>query len=235
MYTKIVVPIAALTIAIVGSGSIVLHQQTTVLRQPNTMNESTEMNAVDDNTEQSESEANTISNQNTQETEIAVLDIEELAANVDTSDWQTYRNEEYGFEFRYPGDWHRTSDNTIEYRGSEYMQLSPSPIGPNNDYGVFVRVLTEIESEEDLESYLESEIDRLATKGIKRKVANYKLGGTKVTSFQLINDEYVESKDVLIYGVSHFNLNGVFLAMWFAPAGEIHESIYVTSLLSIID
>ena len=31
----------------------------------------------------------------------------------DTSGWKTYRNEEYGFEFKYPNDW----THTIDYRG----------------------------------------------------------------------------------------------------------------------
>ena len=29
----------------------------------------------------------------------------DIANNTDISDWQTYRNEEYGFEFQYPEDW----------------------------------------------------------------------------------------------------------------------------------
>ncbi|MEY4731871.1 MAG: hypothetical protein RL681_817 [Candidatus Parcubacteria bacterium] len=36
----------------------------------------------------------------------------------DTASWQTYRNEEYGFEFRYPGDWEinsMVSDVTGEF------------------------------------------------------------------------------------------------------------------------
>ena len=31
---------------------------------------------------------------------------------IDTSDWKTYRNEEYGFEFRYPGNWRISYDKS---------------------------------------------------------------------------------------------------------------------------
>ena len=36
---------------------------------------------------------------------------EVMVSDVDTSDWQTYRNEELGFSFRYPKDWDMETNN----------------------------------------------------------------------------------------------------------------------------
>ncbi|MFC1751548.1 hypothetical protein ACFLY5_00175 [Patescibacteria group bacterium] len=36
-----------------------------------------------------------------------------IEPEVDISDWQTYRNEEYGFEFEYPGEWNLDSKNGL--------------------------------------------------------------------------------------------------------------------------
>jgi len=46
-------------------------------------------------------------------------------SSIDTSTWKTYRNEQYGFEFKYPASWKRLS--TAEYRGDLARALLASP------------------------------------------------------------------------------------------------------------
>jgi len=44
---------------------------------------------------------------------------------IDTSDWKTYRNEQYRFEVRYPNDWYLTAPNLL---GEPYLNLPAGPI-----------------------------------------------------------------------------------------------------------
>ncbi|MDX9893790.1 MAG: hypothetical protein RB292_05305 [Patescibacteria group bacterium] len=64
-------------------------------------------------------------------------DISTTTEEIDTSDWLTYRNEEYGFEFKYPGEWglHNgwvIDDNTIFIGG---VQI---PIKNHFDTGISI-------------------------------------------------------------------------------------------------
>src|SRR3989338_7306538 len=46
----------------------------------------------------------------------------------DTSDWQTYRNEEYGFEVKYPPDW-RTQELTAELQKAAKISIGGGEFG----------------------------------------------------------------------------------------------------------
>ena len=52
---------------------------------------------------------------------------------VDTSDWQTYRNEEYGFEVKYPGEWYSYVSDPVNVYFQPYEEMAGSVPGPHAD------------------------------------------------------------------------------------------------------
>jgi hypothetical protein len=76
-------------------------------------------------------------------------DLEEIileTEEIDISDWQTYRNEEYGFEFRYPRDWNIDYDKKDGISINLYdnnLQISWLSIRLNKTKGIFYQSINE--------------------------------------------------------------------------------------------
>jgi len=68
------------------------------------------------NTKSTTNNTNNVINKLTEKVE---EELENTEIEIDMSNWQTYRNEEYGFEFKYPGDWAidnlKSSEQTIVF------------------------------------------------------------------------------------------------------------------------
>jgi len=59
------------------------------------------------------------------------------AGVVDTSDWQTYRNEEYGFEVKYPKIFQAKKLLGEYYKDQEYPRIGTIITDPNTDLGTY--------------------------------------------------------------------------------------------------
>lgn len=85
--------------------------------------------------------------------------------SIDSSDWKTYRNEEYGFEVQYPGDWSVYSDKFVylESKPSDptYPRFSVTEPGPIKDSKCYASFIFKDTKNPDKYSYnLYSETDK---------------------------------------------------------------------------
>lgn len=71
----------------------------------------------------------------------------------ETADWKTYRNEEYGFEFKYPVDW-ITKESSVNPETKIIQLLAPET--PSYKFDIF---LTIYPKQVSLEDFLKNEFD----------------------------------------------------------------------------
>jgi len=74
---------------------------------------------------------------------------------IDTADWKTYRNEEYGFEFKYPGEWVLNEiENGISVKYSKDWQF-----GMKQGFSPFSVIITNKSLEGFIKSYEDDFLD----------------------------------------------------------------------------
>lgn len=101
---------------------------------------------------------------------------------VDISDWQTYRNEQYGFEFKYPSNW--------DFQTPGYYSVTVgNPMSGERTYSFSVRVI--------------SNPQNLASKAFVEKIiSDSEKSGTRKIS-------YVKEYEIIVGGLNGYELEGV--------------------------
>ncbi len=103
--------------------------------------------------------------------------------DIDISSWLTYRNEEYGFEFRYPREWRVKEDkNTIVFK-----PIDANPTQPI-DFGIRVYIslneFWDFNGEKTIEEYITTRIKN----GVFKELKKIQINNTTAISFKEYSD-----------------------------------------------
>ena len=86
-----------------------------------------------------------------------------IESDVNTSDWLTYTNEDYGFSFRYPREWHVSDKTSIQIPGQYRLVLSVGKSYDPNDYefGLYVERLNLTDKYEQIKTSINNESNKV--------------------------------------------------------------------------
>ena len=129
---------------------------------------------------------------------------------IDTSNWKTYRNEEYGCYFKYPSEW-EVSSPTAEYKNSVYILLERNPDDQTQESALFsIEAIRDGDSEYILpiDVKIDNDIEKMQSiKKSKEKVTigavrGYEVIGTLCTQYCINSPKDLWAPFAIFYTVS---------------------------------